>query len=59
MRWRALAEKKMQELDRRIEEARRMRSLLDVVARCECPTFEDCTRALDGEAGAALDLKRT
>ena len=46
VRWRALAEKKMEDLDRRIEEARSMKRLLDVVTECECPTFRDCGRAL-------------
>ena len=46
VRWRALAERKLEELDRRIAEAERMKRVLDAVVRCECPTFEDCSRAL-------------
>ena len=45
-RWRALAERKLQELDRRIAEAQRMKGLLRVVTRCQCPTFDDCARAI-------------
>jgi DNA-binding transcriptional MerR regulator len=46
VRWRALAEKKLEELDRRIEEAQRMRELLGIVMGCECPTLEDCARSM-------------
>ena len=46
VRWRALAEKKMEALDRRIEEAQTMRRVLDAVTACECPTFHDCAEAL-------------
>jgi MerR family redox-sensitive transcriptional activator SoxR len=45
-RWRALAEAKRPELDRRIEEARRMLALLATLVACACPTLEDCGRAL-------------
>ena len=47
-RWRRLAEEKFRELDERIAEAQRMQALLRVIARCECPTFNDCARALRG-----------
>lgn len=45
-RWRRLAEHKLRELDERIAEARRMQALLRVVAECECPSFDHCTRSL-------------
>jgi len=44
-RWRALAESKLGEIEARIAEAERMRDVLRAVIQCECPTFEDCTRA--------------
>lgn len=44
-RWRALAETKLDEVERRIAEANRMRTILIMMMRCECPTFEDCTKA--------------
>ncbi len=47
-RWRALTAEKLGELDRRIAEAERMKRVLRVVARCECPTLDDCARALEG-----------
>jgi MerR family redox-sensitive transcriptional activator SoxR len=47
-RWRALAERKRAELDERIAEAERMKRLLQVVMRCKCPTFTDCSRAMSG-----------
>jgi len=49
-RWRALADAKRPELTQRIDEARRMLHLLDTLVGCECPTLEDCGRALR-EAG--------
>ncbi len=45
-RWRTLAETKLEELEARIAEAERMKRLLRIVMRCECPTFEDCSRAM-------------
>ena len=45
-RWRRLAAEKLEELDARIAEAERMKRLLEVVTRCECPTLDDCRRAL-------------
>ena len=44
-RWRALTEAKLDEVERRIAEASRMRTILMMMMRCECPTFEDCTNA--------------
>ncbi len=45
-RWRSLASAKLEELETRIEEAERMRDLLRVVMRCECPSFSDCAGLL-------------
>lgn len=45
-RWRALAARKRVELDQRIAEAERMKRILQMVIRCECPTFTDCSRAM-------------
>ena len=45
-RWRALAERKLVELDERIAEAERMKRVLEAVQGCECPTFTDCSRAM-------------
>ena len=48
-RWRSMAVRKIEQLDARIEEAQRMKRVLGVVTRCECPTFEDCSRAMSSE----------
>ncbi|ETX01829.1 MAG: hypothetical protein ETSY1_05730 [Candidatus Entotheonella factor] len=45
-RWRALAKAKAEEIDRQIEQAYRMKAVLDVVAQCECPTLDDCARLI-------------
>jgi len=44
-RWRAQAARKLVEVEQRIAEAERMRGVLQAVMGCECPTFDDCTRA--------------
>lgn len=45
-RWRSMAARKIEELDARIEEAQRMKRVLGVVTGCECPSFDDCSRAM-------------
>ncbi len=45
-RWRALAERKVAELEERRAEVERMLRVLEAVARCECPSLEACSRAL-------------
>ncbi len=45
-RWRQLTAKKLAELDARIAEAERMKTVLRKVMRCHCPTLDDCSRAL-------------
>ncbi len=47
-RWRALAKRKVEELDARLTEVKRMKRVLEAVTRCECPTLEACSRALRG-----------
>lgn len=45
-RWRALAEAKLEEQERRIAEARRMKGVLRALLQCRCPTLEDCAAVL-------------
>ncbi len=45
-RWRVLTGAKRAELDQRIAEAQRMKTVLELVARCRCPTLEDCAKAM-------------
>ncbi len=45
-RWRTLAETKLEEIERRAEEIERMKRVLEAVTRCQCPTLEDCSKAL-------------
>ena len=45
-RWRKLASSKMEEIDRRIARARRMREVLEAVSGCDCPTLSDCARMI-------------
>ena len=43
-RLQTMARKKLLEVEERIAEAKRMRSVLLKMTNCECPTFEECTR---------------
>ena len=45
-RWRSLAERKLEELERQIAEAQQMKRVLRVVMGCDCPTLDDCARAM-------------
>ena len=47
-RWRKLAVRKLAELDARIAEVERMRRVLTSVTGCECPSLEECSRAIRG-----------
>lgn len=51
-RWRALTQAKLAELEERIAEAERMKRVLRVVMRCNCPTLADCGRAMKASSGA-------
>lgn len=53
-RWRSLGEKKLAQLDERIAEAERMKRLLREVMRCECPTLDDCSRAIERSRSARV-----
>lgn len=45
-RWRALAERKLAQLEERTRQLEHMRSLLTASFDCRCPTLGDCERAL-------------
>jgi MerR family redox-sensitive transcriptional activator SoxR len=45
-RWRALAARKLIEVDAQMERARRMKKLLESGFNCSCPRIEDCERAI-------------
>jgi MerR family redox-sensitive transcriptional activator SoxR len=47
-RWRKLAERKLAELEARLAEVERMKRVLQAVTGCECPTLEECSRAIRG-----------
>lgn len=46
VRWRSLASSKVEELDARIQEAERMKGVLEAVMGCECPTLDDCAKPM-------------
>jgi MerR family redox-sensitive transcriptional activator SoxR len=54
-RWRALAARKLTEVDALMERAQRMKLLLESSFQCSCPRLEDCQRFLR----AAKDLGRS
>jgi MerR family redox-sensitive transcriptional activator SoxR len=43
-RWRSLAQRKLEEVNARIERAERMRQLLERLLRCRCDTLGQCVR---------------
>jgi MerR family redox-sensitive transcriptional activator SoxR len=52
-RWRALAEKKLAEIDALIQRAETMKGLLQQGLNCGCMTFEDCPMFQDIECESA------
>lgn len=55
-RWRSLAEDKLVEIDRRIDELRAMRRHLTVALECGCGRIEDCDMVALQPQGAHLPL---
>jgi MerR family transcriptional regulator, redox-sensitive transcriptional activator SoxR len=51
-RWRALAARKLEEVDALMQRAQRMKALLESSFRCRCPSLADCERYL-------CDMRRT
>ena len=51
-RWRSLARRKSEELDAIIERTQAMKRVLKNLLRCECPTLEDCGRAISGRSAS-------
>lgn len=45
-RWRALAARKLVELEAQIDRTQKMKAILESHFRCGCPTLEDCERAI-------------
>src|SRR3977135_1530170 len=45
-RWRALAARKLEEVDALMDRARRMKLLLETTFQCRCPRLEDCEQFL-------------
>lgn len=44
VRWQSLAQRKLDEINARIERAERMRALLERLLRCRCDTLGQCVR---------------
>lgn len=44
--WRRLTKDKLDEIDGRIERLEQMKHVLTVLRKCDCPTLDDCGRAL-------------
>ena len=51
-RWRALAERKLVEVDRLLRRVQLMKRLLEASLDCACPTLDDCARLLARETDA-------
>jgi MerR family redox-sensitive transcriptional activator SoxR len=48
-RWRALATRKLQEVDALMQRAQRMKALLESSFQCRCPSLEDCEKFLQDQ----------
>jgi MerR family redox-sensitive transcriptional activator SoxR len=46
IRWRTLAERKLEEIDAHMRRLRRMKVLLESGFRCQCLSIEDCARII-------------
>jgi len=44
-RWRAMAQAKIADLTRRIEQAQRMKGFLEGLVQCQCETLDQCVRS--------------
>ena len=44
-RWQTMARQKLADVQRRIEQAERMKQLLERLLQCRCETLEECVRA--------------
>ena len=61
-RWRVLAARKLVEVNALIEQAQRMKSLLENSFHCRCPSLSDCERYLRdhrGVTGSQVRRRRT
>jgi MerR family redox-sensitive transcriptional activator SoxR len=56
-RWRALAARKLEDMRRRIDEARAMEQVLGRLIQCECPTLQDCGRAVVGASESEIPAR--
>ncbi len=45
-RWRALGEKKLDEIEKLIHQLQSIKHVLQIVTKCDCPRFEDCVKAM-------------
>ena len=57
LRWRAMAKRKIAELDELTTRLSKMRSILDASFNCECRQLEDCERLIAAKACCAPVLK--
>jgi MerR family redox-sensitive transcriptional activator SoxR len=58
-RWRALAERKLAQIDAQMEHCARMKELLQSSFRCGCPTLADCERGFLTDCEPASSLVPT
>lgn len=49
VRWQALAQQKLQELDERMRNIQAMKALLEQTLLCQCPTLDACASGINSE----------
>jgi MerR family redox-sensitive transcriptional activator SoxR len=57
-RWRALAERKLDEVNALMERAQKMKLLLETSFHCGCPRLEDCERLLQAAKSRQQRMSR-
>jgi MerR family transcriptional regulator, redox-sensitive transcriptional activator SoxR len=58
IRWRALANRKLAEIEAQMGRLRRMQTLLESGFRCECLSIEDCARIIGAAPAVAIAEQR-
>ena len=57
VRWQALANEKLIEIDALIQRAYTMRTFLEQALRCQCPNLDECVTVTENASSGAMDIK--
>lgn len=57
VRWQALANQKLTEIDALIQRAYTMSTFLEQALRCQCPNLDECVTVTENTSTGAMDVK--